>query len=91
MKRAICLYIIVILKFSKVFSVEGFSETMFDLLSKYLQKDREEQAESFADNMGPGAGTSEDVLVKVGPIRKVADQTAELDSALKFKVCITVV
>ncbi|XP_069164537.1 armadillo repeat-containing protein 2 isoform X2 [Procambarus clarkii] len=49
----------------KLFSEDGFTETLLDLLMEYLRRDRHHQAEEIIDNLTPASGTPEDVMVKL--------------------------
>ncbi|CAL4074694.1 unnamed protein product, partial [Meganyctiphanes norvegica] len=48
----------------QLFSVEGFTETLLELLTEYLKKDREHQADGL-DGISNNSGTPEDVMVKM--------------------------
>ncbi|KAK8384284.1 hypothetical protein O3P69_009213 [Scylla paramamosain] len=49
----------------KLFSVDGFTETLLELLTEYLQRDRHHQADEMIDPLTPASGTPEDVMVKL--------------------------
>ncbi|XP_071535038.1 armadillo repeat-containing protein 2 isoform X2 [Panulirus ornatus] len=49
----------------KLFSEEGFTETLLELLTEYLRRDRHHQAEEMVDPLTPASGTPEDVMVKL--------------------------
>ncbi|XP_063849735.1 armadillo repeat-containing protein 2-like isoform X7 [Scylla paramamosain] len=48
-----------------LFSVDGFTETLLELLTEYLQRDRHHQADEMIDPLTPASGTPEDVMVKL--------------------------
>ncbi|KAG7167831.1 Armadillo repeat-containing protein 2-like [Homarus americanus] len=49
----------------KLFSEEGFTETLLEILTEYLRRDRHHQAEEMVDPLTPASGTPEDVMVKL--------------------------
>ncbi|XP_064089288.1 armadillo repeat-containing protein 2-like isoform X1 [Macrobrachium nipponense] len=48
----------------QLFSEDGFTETLLELLTEYLQRDRQSQHETM-DPLTPASGTPEDVMVKL--------------------------
>ncbi|XP_047479297.1 armadillo repeat-containing protein 2-like isoform X1 [Penaeus chinensis] len=49
----------------QLFSEDGFTETLLELLTEYLRRDRHHQAEEMADPLTPASGAPEDVMVKL--------------------------
>ncbi|XP_050689564.1 armadillo repeat-containing protein 2-like isoform X2 [Eriocheir sinensis] len=49
----------------KLFSEDGFTESLLELLTDYLQRDRHHQAQEMVDPLTPASGTPEDVMVKL--------------------------
>ena len=45
--------------------MDGFTESLLELLTDYLKKDREHQAGDLHDPLIPPSGSPEDVMVKV--------------------------
>nr|XP_027232568.1 armadillo repeat-containing protein 2-like [Penaeus vannamei] len=49
----------------QLFSEDGFTETLLELLTEYLRRDRHHQAEEMADPLTSASGAPEDVMVKL--------------------------
>ena len=58
----------------QLFSVDGFTENLLDLMTNYLKRDREHQATELHDPLLPPSGSPEDVMVKVRDIKVAKSQ-----------------